>query len=405
MNPRVRLSAHLGPTSTLPGMSRHTSPLKTALVACAIGVPAAAALAGCGGLSADAVAKVDGTEITKASYDKAEKFTLVQASQQATGGKFFDAAAPKLISFKAPYTECSAALKKTVPKAQQKQATPAALKQACESYAQQIKPSSIGTLLQEEIIKKEAEKEKVSVSDKDLDKQYPQALTQFIGGKQNLGKFTKVTGLSEDTLRNQVRNQLLVQKLQEKVTKDASKVTDAEVKAYYDKNKSTYTQPEAREAHVVLTKTEAQADKAKKAVEGGQSFASVAKKYSIDATTKKAGGKLTLQKGQQEAALEKAAFAAKKGDVVGPVKTESGFYVVEIDKITPSKTVPYDQVKAVLKQQLQQTKPQEAWTKWQDRVLKEWKEKTECRDGYNDVVFCKNQPKPATTGATAASGQ
>ncbi|WP_210494346.1 peptidyl-prolyl cis-trans isomerase [Patulibacter sp. SYSU D01012] len=385
-------------------MSRHTRPLKTALVACAIGVPAAAALAGCGGgLSADAVAKVDGTEITKAAYDKAEKFILVQASQQATQGSLFKEAQPKLISFKPPYTDCTAAVKKSVPKAQQKQATPAALKQVCESYAQQIKPGAVGSLLQQQIVKEEAEKEKISVSDKDVDKQYQQALTQYIGGKQNLAKFKQVSGLGEDVLRDQVRTQLLVQKLQEKVTKDASKVSDADVKAFYEKNKSTYTQPETREGHIVLTKTEAQAEKAKKAVEDGQSFASVAKRYSIDSTTKKNGGKLTFQKGQQEAALEKAAFAAKKGDVAGPIKTESGYYVVQIDKITPSKTVPFDQVKAVLKQQLQQTKPQEAWSKWGERITKEWKAKTECRDGYNDVELCGNQPKKDTTAAQPAA--
>ncbi|MGX6447584.1 peptidyl-prolyl cis-trans isomerase [Patulibacter sp. S7RM1-6] len=386
-------------------MSRQTRPLKTALVACAIGVPAVAALAGCGGLSADAVAKVDGTEITKADYDKAEKFILVQASQQLTGGKFFDAASPKLISFKAPYTECSAAIKKTVPKAQQKQATPTALKQACQQYEQQVRPSAIGSLIQLQVVKGEAEDENVSVSAKDVDKQLPQALTSYIGGKKNLAKFTKVTGLSQDYIRQQAEAQLLLQKLQEKVTKDASKVSDAEVKAYYDKNKSTYTQPETREGHVVLTKTEADAEKAKKALDGGQSFASVAKKYSIDSVTKKAGGKLTFQKGQQEAALEKAAFGAAKGKVVGPVKTESGYYVLEIDKVTAAKTVPYDQVKGVLKQQLQQTKPQEAAQKWSDRVIKDWKEKTDCRDGYNEVVFCKNAPKQETTAATAASGQ
>ncbi len=62
----------------------------------------------------------------------------------------------------------------------------------------------------------------------------------------------------------------------------------------------------------------------------------VAKKYSIDPTSKNKGGLLVgVTKGQQDAALDTAAFAAPKGKVLGPVKGElaSGYYVFEVTKI------------------------------------------------------------------------
>lgn len=389
---------------TLPPMPRLNRSARTALLVCAIGVPASAALAGCGGMSGDAVAKIDGTEISKSDYEKNVKLLDVQASQQVLGGKLFKSANPKLVSFKAPYTECVATWKKQIPKGQK--VTDVQIKDACDNMAKQVKLAAISQPLRDKIISSEAEDEGVKVDDKAIDKQLPTTMTQVIGGKENLAKFTALTGLKVDIIRNQAKGELLAQKLQEKISKKAGKITDADIQKYYEKNKAQYTQPETRDLHVILAKTEAKAKAAKKALESGESFASVAKKYSVDEVTKKAGGKLAgVAKGQQERALENAAFGAKKGVIVGPVKTETGYYVLEVDKITPSKVVPFDQVKATIKQQLTQQKPQEAWTKWQTDVLKKWKDKTECRDGYNDVPFCKNQPKPKTTTTGAAPAQ
>lgn len=386
--------------ATLPPMPRLNRSARTALLVCAIGVPASAALVGCGGLSGDSVADADGTQISKSDYDKSLKFMEVQASQQVLGGKLFKSATPKLIVFKAPYTECVTEWKKQIPKGQK--VTDQQLKDACKNMETQVKTAAMSQLLTKQIITSEAKDEKVSVDDKAVDKQLTPTMTQTIGGKENLAKFTALTDLKVDYIRDQVKNNLLGQKLQEKITKDAGKVTDADVQKYYDKNKAQYTRPETRDLHVILAKTEAKAQQAKKALESGDSFASVAKKYSVDEVTKKAGGELKgVAKGQQERALENAAFKAKKGELVGPVKTETGYYVLRVDAITPAKLEPFDKLKVTIKQQLTQQKPQEAWTKWQTDVTKKWKDKTECRDGYNDVPFCKNQPKPKTTTGAA----
>jgi foldase protein PrsA len=390
-------------------MPRLQRPTK-GLLACALGLPVAAVIAGCGGgLSADSIAKVDGTDITKTQFEQALKFQEMRASQQVMANKLFSSASPKLVSFKAPYTECitryKATVKTTVPKEQQAQITDATLKQACEAIPPQAKSLAVQQLISTKVLDEEAAEAKIKVTDAEINKQLDAVYTQEIGGKANLGKFTKLTGLDAQVFKDLVRQGLELQKLTAKATKDAGKVTDADVQAYYDKNKKQYSQPESRNLHVVLTKTEAEAKKARTELDGGATFASVAKKYSIDQVTKNADGKLAnVVKGQQEKALETAAFATAATKLAGPVKTETGWYVLRVDKITPAKTIPFAQVKSVLKQQLEQTKPQEAAQKWEEGVLKKWKAKTECREGYNTVAFCKNQPK-ATTTTAPASGQ
>jgi foldase protein PrsA len=388
-------------------MPRPTRPFRSALFACAL-VPTAIALSACGGsdgLSADAVASVDGQNVTKTSFEHVQNLQLVAASQQVKGGKLLKEADPKLVSFKAPYTECVTAVKKTLTKQQAKQTQPAQLTQYCQGIPAQAKEGAVSSLITAKVVEAEAKKSKVSATPAEVKKGTNDLLTQLGATSKDLPKLQKLTGVTTAELEAQAKSTVLLTKIQAKIQKDAGTVTDADVQAYYNKNKAQYAQPESRNLHVVLTKTEAQADKAKKAIEGGDSFASVAKKYSIDKVTKAAGGKLdNVAKGQQEAALEKAAFAAKAGDLVGPVKTETGYYVVRVDKVTPAKQIPFAQVKTVLKQQVQQTKPQEALQKWSDGVVKEWKAKTDCREGYNTAVFCKNAPKAATTAAAGAAG-
>lgn len=384
--------------------SRHSRNLLTTL---AVAVPLTVGLAACGGdddkIASDSIANVGGTQITKAQFDDNQKFISVLASQQATSGKLFDAKKPKLVSFAAPYTECISAVKKTLPKGQKP--TQQQLKDYCSGIEKQIKDQAIGQLLTAQYLVGEAKDDKIEISDKEIDKALPAKYTQTIGGKENLAKFKTLTGLDESFFREQVKTELIGQKIQEKITKDAGKVTDAEVQEYYDKNKAQYTQPEMRDLRIVLTKTKAQAEQAKKELDGGAKFADVVKKHSIDTITKKDGGKLqNVAKGQQEKALGDASFAAKKGEIVGPIKTETGWYVVQVDKITPSKVVPFKDVKEQIKQQLTQTKPQEALTKWQTETLDTWKEKTNCRKGYI-VDFCKNAPKPETQTATTAPAQ
>ena len=87
----------------------------------------------------------------------------------------------------------------------------------------------------------------------------------------------------------------------------------------------------------------------------------MAKKYSIDQASKTKGGPLPgVAKGQQEKALDEAIFEAKKGKLTGPVKTQFGYYVFEVTKVTPAKQQTLEQSKASIKQILASQNQQKA---------------------------------------------
>jgi peptidyl-prolyl cis-trans isomerase C len=80
-------------------------------------------------------------------------------------------------------------------------------------------------------------------------------------------------------------------------------------------------------AHI-LVKSENEAKTLKTKIEGGEKFADIAKKHSTCPSGKKGGDLGWFGRGQMVGPFETAAFNAKKGDLVGPVKTEFGWHLI-----------------------------------------------------------------------------
>ena len=148
---------------------------------------------------------------------------------------------------------------------------------------------------------------------------------------------------------------------------------------------------------MILTKNEADAKKAKKELADGESFAEVAKKYSIDPASKTQGGKLPgFVEGQQDPALSKAVFSASTGKVYGPIKTGLGYYLFEVTKINNAKTAKLDaEAKAQARALLESQDQQVLYNKYLTKFQKKWKAVTVCAKGYI-IQLCRNAPKQPT---------
>jgi foldase protein PrsA len=322
----------------------------------------------------------------------------------AKSGGQSGAAAPKPPSF----ADCVKQKRKTTPapaKGQPK-VTDAQLKTQCKQEYNSLRDQVMQLLVSFEWIEGEAKAKGIKVSDKEVKASFDKQKKQAFPKAADFDKFLKDSGQTEGDILKRVRLDTLSNKIRDKVTKGKDKVTDAQIAAFYNKNKARFAQPERRDLRIVLTKDKAKAEQAKKALESGQSFKSVAKKYSIDQASKAQGGKLpAVAKGQQEKALDTAIFAAPKGKLVGPVKTQFGYYVFDVTKINKATQQSLDQAKATIKQTLASQNQQKALDTFVKSFRKRWKAKTDCRDAYR-TQDCKNAPKATPTpSATAPATQ
>jgi foldase protein PrsA len=363
-------------------------------------------LTACGssGVPGNAVANVNGTPITVSTFNHWMAVAANASSASTTTG----AATPKIPVPDPPsYTNCIAHLEATAPKPAKGQPKPTAaeLKTQCEQQYTSLKQSVLGYLISANWVLSEAAERGVKVSDAEVKKQFNQIKSQQFPTEAAFQKFLASTGYTVSDVLLRVKLDLLSTKLQQKISKEAAaKPTEKQIQSYFEQHKSQYGQPEKRNILIVLTKTQAQAEKAKKEIESGKSFSSVAKADSIDPVSKAAGGSLPgVVKGQEEKALDEAVFSAKVKVLGGPIKTPFGYYIYEVTKTIPGSQQSLSQEKSSISQAITAEKQQKAVSEFVKNFRKKWTARTECRNEYS-VQDCKSYKAPKTsTGTTTAT--
>src|SRR5580704_15191027 len=313
------------------------------------------------------------------------------------------------------------------------------------AYTQQ----ALDQLIDEKMLALEADRMGLRVSDEEhadlLKKLVPTAFTgdTFIGYDRSSAEVQARFQVSVPEFEAEVKNALLQQKFQQLVTdgvmasddelreefkrenekikleyvlikpdelQSKVEVSDADLAAYFDKNKAQYLVPERRtvdyailslaqlrqrtpvteddekiyyqshidqykledRAHVahILFKTvgmtDAEAAEIKKKAEDvlnkakhGGNFADLAKQYSEDTTKDKGGDLSWIVRGQTVPEFEAAAFSLPKGSISDLVKTQYGFHIIQVIDREPARTQTFEEVKATIISQLQTDKAEQ----------------------------------------------
>jgi foldase protein PrsA len=350
------------------------------------------ALSACGSsVPSDAVVQVGGTPLTKAAFDH---WMAVAAASNSNVGSTTKTPIP----VPPDYTACIAHLKASAPTPTKGEAPPtqAKLKSECETQYKALQQEVLGFLISSQWVLGEAGSLGVKLSDAEVKKEFEKIRKTQFPKTAEFEKFLASSGQSVSDLLLRVKLNLLSQRIQKKIVAQKSKVTQAQIQKYYEEHKEQFGTPETRAVKIILTKTEAQAQSAKKEIESGKSFASVAKSVSLDPTTKAKGGLLTVSKGQEEKTLDSAIFSAKTNVLSGPVKTPFGYYIYEVVKVTAGNQQPLSKEQAAIKAQLASSNQQKALSSFVKEFRKKWTAKTICRTGYV-VTDCKSYVAPKTT--------
>jgi parvulin-like peptidyl-prolyl isomerase len=249
-----------------------------------------------------------------------------------------------------------------------------------QATVQQILPQLVSV----EIAKAYAQEHNITVSDKEVDQELAKLKEQVgdqarssgqdVSNQEAYEQALKQNNITEDQLREDIRENLPVQKVQERVAGDAEP-SDEEIQNYYEQNKGAqFTTPAQRcVRHILFTKDQKEkAEEVKQQLEDGGDFAELAKENSEDPGSAENGGDLgCLGKGETVPEFEKAAFGAEQGEIVGPVQTEFGYHVLQITDAKPEQTRPLEEVESQIRSQLATEKQSEAFSRWIEEQQKE----------------------------------
>ena len=135
-------------------------------------------------------------------------------------------------------------------------------------------------------------------------------------------------------------------------------VSEAEIKAAYDARATQYRVEEQRRASHILVKTKDEADKLVAELRKAPGrFAELAKKYSQDAGSSQQGGDLgSFGRGMMVPAFEEAAFRQKEGEIGDPVQSSEGWHIIRVTGVQPAKSRPLQEVRGELAAELAKQK-------------------------------------------------
>lgn len=204
----------------------------------------------------------------------------------------------------------------------------------------------IGTQALQQLVYEKVLSKKYPVTDKELN-------AKVADLKKQLGT-TFDAALAQYGYKNEadLKKTMKIGMMQEKAALKDVKITDKELKDYYDKLK-----PEIKVRHILVA-DEKTATEVKQKLAAGEKFEDVAKKYSTDTGTAQNGGDVgvinTDNASQFDPAFVAGAQALKLNEISAPVKSSFGYHIIQVTDIKAKK--PFDQMKKEVEDQVKSSK-------------------------------------------------
>lgn len=277
-----------------------------------------------------------------------------------------------------------------------------------DAFMGQFGPRILEQLIDAELLYQAARDGGYLASQEDVDRIYG----QIAGRYEDPAKFKsemEARGFTEASLKKNLERQLSIQKYIDETIVPKADVPEETVKEAYDQNPQNFTrEEEIRASHILISSSESDPKEkkeealkkarevAKLAKAKGADFAELAKTYSEGPSGPSGGDLGFFSRGRMVKPFEDAAFAMKVNEVSDPVLTQFGYHIIKVTGHHDSTTIPYEEVKEKLAQDLK------------NRMVNELigKELTRLREKAQiQVLFEPTEPAPQEAPDSSAQEQ
>ena len=161
-----------------------------------------------------------------------------------------------------------------------------------------------------------------------------------------------------------LRENLLINYAGNKVV-SAVKVSDDDVRKYYDENQDKFRQGESVNADHILVDSEEKALEILSKINSGEiTFSDAAKEYSSCPSGARGGNLGDFTRGQMVPEFDSAVFSLEVGEITStPVATQFGYHLIRLNSKSEASVMPYEQIAPQLKEMVLNEKRREAYEK------------------------------------------
>ncbi|MBT2656136.1 peptidylprolyl isomerase [Bacillus sp. ISL-18] len=237
-----------------------------------------------------------------------------------------------------------------------------------DKMVEQYGSATVDQIISDKIVAAEAAKQKVTVSNSAVNKEIDNLKEQY-GGDDAFNQALQSNNTTLTVVKNDLKNYLILKKLME----PDIKITDEEMKTYFEENKDSFASAEQVKASHILVTDEKTAKEIKQKLDNGEDFAALAKKYSTDEGTKANGGELGyFAKGTMVTEFDNVAFSLPVNTISDPVKTQYGYHIIKVEAKKAAQAANYEDSKAQIKETLFDQKVDSQYQTWIDSKKKSY---------------------------------
>ncbi len=231
----------------------------------------------------------------------------------------------------------------------------------------------IERLIRRTLVKQEAKKRKVTVTEEEIAKRAELHVNAQIqqqmnkGGlknKEDLDRELEKAGITLDQYRSNIKKmfkltngQIEAELLSEKIIKETINISDEELHAAYEEQLG-----EKILAKQIVFRTKRDAEKCLERLKSGANFEALAKKESIDRNSAARGGRMVPF--GTKGTLGKTVANLKTGELSKIIKTDNGYHILKLEKRIPKSTKKFSEVKEDLEKLVTVKKVQTRLNPW-----------------------------------------
>lgn len=226
-------------------------------------------------------------------------------------------------------------------------------------------------------------------------------------------------GVNWEDFKNNIKNQLISQRVIQQEVGSHVQITPSEVQKFYDEHRAEMEQPErvrlseilvpvetpktadgkddpsAEPTPQAVAAAEAKAKSLEAEVKGGKAFDEVAKASSGGPTAANGGDLGYFKRGTLAKELEDRTFAMKAGEVTDPIRTKQGFVILKVAEHTPAGVPPLKTVENAIQERLYYSKLNPAMADYFKKLRED--AYIYVKDGYVDTGKVEGQSGPVFT--------
>jgi len=171
-------------------------------------------------------------------------------------------------------------------------------------------------------------------------------------------------GITLDSWQRELTQNLLMEKVVRQAAYSGVTVSEEEIAAYYQKHRDNFDRPEQVRARQIVIASEAEGQRILGLLRQGESFAEMARQYSLSPDSEQGGDLGFFARGEMPPAFDAVVFSLPVGRLSDLVKSEYGFHIFLVEERRKAMRLGLDDVREEIRSGLRAEKEDRAYQEW-----------------------------------------